>query len=300
MKDAEIWTPPKLVQWISNDFLKRGFPPPQRLEAEHLVSHALNISRLDIYLQFDRPCTDEEKRVVRSLVRRRYNREPLAYILGNCEFWSLSLEVGPGVLIPRRDTEVLVETIGKFFPAEAHDPSICILEFGTGTAALPLALATDREDLFIVSVDNSPSALEFASRNVARYRQETEVNSSRIVLVRGNKFEALRHRPTFDFLISNPPYIPEDEISSLQDEVSLWEPIDALAGGKDGLDFFAFLKESAAGLLKPNGFLIFEHGYDQRASIRKLMDRSDRLEFKAGIKDYSGHDRVLVYQKVSD
>ncbi|NQU65243.1 MAG: peptide chain release factor N(5)-glutamine methyltransferase [SAR324 cluster bacterium] len=296
MKKEDIWTPPKLVQWIHDDFVKREFPGSLHLEAERIVCHALNISRLDIYLQFDKPCTLEEQQAIRRLLIRRRNREPLSYITRTTDFWSLSLTVGPGVLIPRPETEVLVEATLKIMRLGRNSP-FKILELGTGSAAIPLALATEEQQLIFFATEISQLALSFAQENINRYQIEISRQQNQIHLVQGNRFDPIKKQPVFECIISNPPYIPTQEIGHLQEEVRLWEPRDALNGGSDGLDFYRYLKKSGESLLKSGGFLIFEHGYDQRESIQQMMCESSELEIFDSIKDYARHDRVLIFRK---
>jgi len=297
MKMDDIWTPPKLVKWMCDDFTKRGFPGSLRLEAERLVSHALKISRLDIYLQFDKPCTAEEQQAVRQLVIRRRQHEPFSYLMETCEFWSLTLAVGPGVLIPRPETEVLVEATLKVIRAENRSTPFRILELGTGSAAIPLALSSEEQQLVLIATDISGQALSFARENINRYRTEIENQRNRIHLIQGNRFDPIIRQPAFDCIISNPPYIPAQEIDLLQEEVRLWEPRNALNGGEDGLDFYRYLKEAAESLLKPHGYLIFEHGFDQRESIQQMIGVSTQLQMFKSIQDYAEHDRVLIFRK---
>lgn len=292
-----MWTPPKLVKWISKDFEQKGFPPPHRFQAEQIVSHALEISRLDIYLQFDKPCTPEEQKAVRNLIKRRYRREPTAYILGQQEFWSLNLDVGPGVLIPRQDTEILVESILEKIQAYPLPDQISILELGTGTAAIPLALASECTDLMIVSIELSRKALEFATRNLEKYSEILKAKNNRIVLVHGDGFQSINKKSTFDFIISNPPYIPNTDINTLQEEVKDWEPGMALNGGNSGTDFFERMIRASKRLLKTDGYLIFEHGFDQFQPITDLLEKENRLMIDESRKDYAGHDRVMILKR---
>ncbi len=298
MKKENAWTPPKLVQWMRDDFTKRGFPGHLRLEAERLVSHALNISRLDIYLQYDKPCTVEEQQAVRELVIRRRNREPCSYLMESCEFWSLSLAVGPGVLIPRPETEVLVEATLKLICGENRKaPCLQILELGTGSGAIPLALSSEEQQLVLIATDISEQALAFARTNINRYQADIRSQRNSIHLVQGDRFNSIKKQPIYDCIISNPPYIPTQDVDLLQEEVRLWEPKNALNGGNDGLDFYRYLKKAAESLLKPGGFLIFEHGFDQRKSVQQLMSSSTELKLVDSIKDYAKHDRVLAFRK---
>ncbi len=295
MTSEKRWTPPKLVKWITDDFSDRGLPGLLRLEAERLVSHALKISRLDIYLQFDKPCTQEEQAIVRELVIRRRDHEPLSYIMKSSEFRSLSLDVGPGVLIPRPETELLVEAVLEIIRIPERVSPLQILELGTGSGAIPLALSMEDGPLMITATEISDQALSFARRNVNRYRQELEQGGSQILLIRGDRFEAIRKRPAYDCIVSNPPYITSTDIQDLQEEVRQWEPENALDGGDDGLDFYRYLTNAADSLLKKGGFLVCEHGFDQRELILEMA--TDSLKPFNSIKDYAGLDRIQIFQK---
>lgn len=297
MNKEEVWTPPKLVQWIQDDFSKRELPGSLRLEAERIVCHALNISRLDIYLQFDKPCTLEEQQSIRQLVIRRRNREPLSYITNTSEFWSLPLTVGSGVLIPRPETEILVDATLNLIRSVDRSIPFKILELGTGSGAIPLALSAEEQQLLFVATEVSQQALSFAKKNINRYQAEIKKQHNQIFFIQGNRFEPIKKQPTFDCIVSNPPYIPAQEIDLLQKEVRLWEPRDALNGGSDGLDFYHYLKKSAESLLKSGGFLVFEHGYDQRKSIQQMMSHSSTLVSYDSRKDYADLDRVLIFRK---
>lgn len=293
------WTPPKLVKWISDDLEIKGFPQPHRFQAEILVSHALEISRLDIYLQHDKPCTLLEQKKVRELVKRRYRREPVAYIVGSCEFWTLKLEVGPGVLIPRPDTEVLVEAIVEEFAEYSGHQRVRILELGTGSAAIPLALCNERGDLDIVTIEYSSQAMDFACRNISTYPNLITEKRNSISTIRGDRFSSIKPAPLFDFIISNPPYIPNAQFESLQKDVTEWEPKVALSGGESGIEFYDYLHDASACRLKPGGHLIVEHGFDQAGLIADLFHNSRHFELHKQRKDYAGNDRVSSFRKKS-
>jgi release factor glutamine methyltransferase len=299
IKDFKVpWTPPQLVKWICDDLKTRGFPTPHRLQAEQLVSHALKLSRLDLYLQHDKPCTEEERSHLRDLLRKRYKREPMAYILGFCEFWSLTLKVGPGVLIPRQETEILVESILSYLPQTETKEPVKILELGTGSAAVPLALCSERDNLNIVTTDYSSEALHYACRNLADHGAIIKQKNNQIIPVQTDRFEAVKPAGGYDFIISNPPYISSEKIASLQAEVAEWEPNSALNGGNSGLDFYEYLVKTTRSFLKPSGYLIFEHGFDQLQSITNITNSEKHLKLLENRKDYSKHDRVMVYQKI--
>lgn len=293
----KIWTPPELVEWISNDFAKRGFSPPHRLEAEYLVSHGLNITRLQIYLQYDKPCTTEEQQAVRVLVKRRYRGEPVAYILGSCEFWSLELEVGPGVLIPRQDTEILVEAMLENLPPDPLEPQT-LLELGTGSACIPLAIASERENVRVLATEYSRQALGFAVKNIRKYRKQNLERKNRIQPILGDRLLPVKEQAVFDAIISNPPYVRRSDMAGLQQEIRRWEPQAALDGGLQGLDFYEYLKNTSGRLLKPGGVLAFEHGYDQFREITGLMETSSDFTLQKAYKDYNHQQRVMVFKRI--
>lgn len=294
---APPWTPLKLVRWLTENFRKHRLPPPHRFEAEQMVAHALHISRLDIYLQYDKPCKERELERVRELYKRRIKREPLAYILGTCEFWTLQLLVGKGVLIPRQDTEALIDTALETIPDECGDAPYSILELGTGSAAIPLSLTMERKRLEIFSIETSSPAIHYARLNLNRYRKEIASRQNTIHLIQGDRFKAVADGNYFDLIISNPPYIPDDDISGLQSEVSLWEPREALAGGRNGLNFYRYLKRTAAHFLKIGGVLLFEHGFDQKESIRELFADSP-LTYTASFRDINHKERGMKLAKL--
>lgn len=231
------------------------------------------------------------------MLKRRHNREPLAYIIGSCDFWSLHLTIKKGVLIPRQDTEVLVSAALELIPDSPREQAYRILELGTGSAAIPLALSLERKFIQIITVEKSPSAMAIAKDNILKYQAEVKQQGNHIQLVHGNGFSSIKRVPCTDMIISNPPYIPSGEIPKLQNEVSQWEPSLALDGGEDGLNFYRYLRTTAEILLKEQGVLIFEHGFDQYASILALMEKSDTLSFHKAVKDIEGRDRVMIYKK---
>ena len=291
------WTPPQLVRWIAEDLKQKGFDPPHRFQAEMLVSHALKLSRLELYLQHDKPCTAAEQERLRELIKRRYRYEPIAYILGTADFWSLSLKVGPGVLIPRQETEVLVETALELIPDDHPSTGYQILELGTGSAAIPLAFCSSRTHLSITATEFSAEALAYARHNRMQYEHLLAERSNRLVLVQMDRFSAIHPETKANLIISNPPYIPDHQLRTLQRDVSEWEPLSALEGGKTGIDFYQYLFQAAIDTLTPNGYLVVEHGFDQAENLTRLIKEIDGLGLVKRQKDYSGHDRVLVIQK---
>ena len=296
--ETSTWTPPDLVNWIEQDLKKRGLPAPHRLEAEYLVSHALNISRLEIYLNYDKPCSLEERAKIKQLLRRRQANEPLPYIIGNCDFWSLTLTTRPGVLIPRQDTEILVEVILKYIPDQLRTNPFKLAELGTGTAAIPLAICLERKQLEIITVEKSSLALSVAQDNIRKYHSKISANNNQIHIIQGDNFSALSNKNSFDLIISNPPYIPSADLVSLQKEITQWEPEMALNGGADGLEFYRSLFLDSKRILRSGGLLIVEHGFNQKKDILKLCGQMEGISYVDSIKDIEGRDRVIVSKKL--
>ncbi|MEK7863429.1 MAG: peptide chain release factor N(5)-glutamine methyltransferase, partial [Chloroflexota bacterium] len=239
MGAEEIWTPLKLIEWTSVHFAKRGVDSP-RLDAEVLLAHALDTTRVALYTAFDKPVSAAELVRYRELVRRRANREPLAYLVGHREFWSLSIAVDPSVLIPRPATETLVEAALKLARAAG---AARLGDVATGSGAIVAALAKELSDARFVASDSCAAALAVAKKNL-----DALGLSARVDLVHGDLLEPMVPHAPFDLLVANPPYVPSAEIPTLEPEV--WaEPKIALDGGADGLDVLRRLIPGSKNLL---------------------------------------------------
>lgn len=223
----------------------------------------------------------------RALVARRARREPMGYLLGRVEFWGLELEVSPAVLIPRPESEIIVEAavdVARGLPAPL------IVDVGTGSGCLAVALASALPAARIVAVDVSQPALAVARANAARHRVDR-----RIAFVRGDVLEPLRVEA--DIIVSNPPYVPRAERHHLQPEVRAYEPPDALFGGDDGLDVIRRLVAGAETRLRPGGWLIFELGVGQQPAVRALLERSGRWRRIDIRPDLQGIPRTTIAQR---
>ena len=243
----------------------------------------------------DKPCSTDERSAVRNLYKRRIQGEPIAYILGESDFWMLTLKVGIGVLIPRQDTETLVEVaIDKISSIFQSESTITILELGTGSGAIPLALCHECKNLEIVTTDISIKAMTFAIQNFNKYDSIIAGRQNLIHPVICDKFESILPKHQFDIIISNPPYIATEEINTLQIEVKDWEPELALQAQNKGLSFYEYFTSVAHQYLKPDGCLIFEHGYSQTQAIKSLFN--NKLKFQSSHKDLCQNDRVMVFQ----
>lgn len=222
--------------------------------------------------------------------RRRAGHEPIQYITGKVDFMEMSLKVGPGVLVPRPETELLVEEFSRLFP----DPraSLNVLDLCTGSGCIALAIAARYPNSKITATDASREALEYALLN------SEELGIGNVSFLPGSLYEPLGEGDTvpFDAIVSNPPYIPAGEIDLLMPEVSRFEPRAALDGGEEGLDFYREIIKGANAYLKPGGFLIFELGEGLRAGV-EVFARNNGFSPVRTIKDISGHERVLVLVK---
>ncbi|MDY0383665.1 peptide chain release factor N(5)-glutamine methyltransferase [Trichlorobacter sp.] len=255
--DADIWTTLKVLTWTTGYLAEKGVANARR-EAEWLLCEATGLDRVGLYLNFDKPMSDEELAAYRALVVRRGKREPLQHILGSQEFDGLTFEVSPAVLIPRHDTETLLEQ------ALQHAPSSrTILDIGTGSGCIAIALAKRLPEATITAVDLSPDALVVAQRNA-------EQHSVAIEFLQGSFFEPLAGR-RFDLIVSNPPYITTADLAGLQPEVRDFEPNLALHGGADGLDAYRAIIAQAADHLQPGGWLWFEVGAGQATDVAALL-----------------------------
>mgnify|MGYP006287066093 CR=1 FL=1 len=292
MKRPEDWTIIKLLQRTASFFDSQGIDSP-RLDAELLLAAALGMTRIDLYLRHDQPLDPDELDRFRDLVKRRKDREPVAYILGAKAFWTLDLAVGPDVLIPRPETECLVESVLAFLKVRDDQASGYFLDLGTGSGAIALALAQSCPAARGVAVDRSLGALALADGNRRRHHLE-----DRVALLAGSWLECFSPvKARFDAIVSNPPYIPSAQIDDLQPEIARYEPRPALDGGADGLDCIRHLVARAPAFLVPGGGLFLEIGHDQYPAVRQLASDRGVYAHVACRQDYSGQDRVACLIK---
>ncbi|MFN2464997.1 MAG: peptide chain release factor N(5)-glutamine methyltransferase [Candidatus Dormibacteria bacterium] len=261
---------------------KHGSGSP-RLDAELLLAEALGIGRMDLYLQFDRPLRGEEVDRFRALCRRRAGGEPVAYIRGRREFMSVDLLVTPAVMIPRPETEVLVEEALRLVGEGG-----CVLDVGTGSGAIAVAMAVHRPGCRVVAVDISAEALTVAAANVERLELQDRVELRLADLADG--VEA-----PFDLVLANLPYIDPDWADAVTAEVRASEPALALFGGRDGLELVARLLEDLPRLLAPGGAALLE--LDPRNARAAAALAGQRMGVPRLLQDLAGHDRVLVLQQ---
>lgn len=260
MAAQEIWTTLKILAWTRDYLISKGVDNA-RLEAEWLLCSATGLDRVGLYLQYDKPLTDDELAVYRAMVARRARREPLQHILGSQEFCGLDYEVTPDVLIPRYDTELLVSE------AIIRQPNaLSVLDIGTGTGCIAVSLQKRLPLAAVTATDISEAALAVARRNA-------EKHGAPIEFLRGSLFEPVPGR-RFDLIVSNPPYIPTADIVTLDQEVRDYDPRSALDGGGDGLDIYRSLIPAAVEHLNPRGLLLVEIGIGQTKDIVQLFQHT--------------------------
>jgi release factor glutamine methyltransferase len=261
-------------------------------ETELLFSEILNCERLSLYLNKDSHLDKEKSALISSALKRRIDREPLQYILGKTEFMGLEFKVDRDVFIPRPETEILVETALRMatgFKPQAS--SLNILDIGTGSGNIAISLAKFLRGCEIKAVDISGKALKIAKENA-------QLNNVSINFLESDLFDNYNLQSiTYDLIVSNPPYIPTLDINHLQPEIK-YEPGIALDGGRDGLDFYRRLIANSVDYLKEDGLLILEMGFNQRASIGNIFQKSGKFEIIEVVKDYNNIERVIVARKI--
>jgi release factor glutamine methyltransferase len=280
------WTIREVLDWTTQDCAGRGIASP-RLDAELLVAKALGMDRVGLYLDLNRPLVDQERSAIRPLVARRREREPVAYILGHRDFYGRRFDVSPAVLIPRPDTETLVEHALECIP---NDTACRVLDVGTGSGALAVTIAAERPLSFVTATDISDAALEVASRNAERL----EVNSR----IRFERADLLSGAEQYDVIVSNPPYITQSEMATLQTEVREHEPAIALEAGEDGLDVVRALLAAAEPATARGAQMLIEIGAGQAASVVSFAAEHTAWQSVAVYPDLSRIERVVHLRRI--
>jgi len=305
----ETWTIQKLLNWVTEYFKNKGVDSP-RLSAELLLSHLLELKRIELYTQFNRIVEQECLSQLRQLVKRAAEHEPIAYLTGKHEFYSLEFEITKDCLIPRPETELLVESAIEFLRTRNGEQFVCDLCTGCGCVAI--AIARNFANCRIVATDISDTALELAERNISRHGL-----GGRLKLLKGDLFEPIIpglpvRRPVlrsvseggsvsevggpakFDLIVCNPPYVSEPEFKKLAKNVRDFEPALALAAGPDGLDIIKRIIAESPQFLKPAAALIMEIGNNQGPMVRKLLEDTGYFDTVTIEKDYNKLDRLAI------
>ena len=289
---GELWTILRMILWSAEYLTDKGVEAG-RLDAEWLLSAALGVDRLQLYLQYDRPLSPEEREAFKPLLRRRASREPLQYIIGRAGFRELELKTDHGVLIPRPETEVLVQEVLDWASAGGRSVGR-VWDMGTGTGAVALSLAAEGACTNIVATDISPKALSIAAENAKRYGVSEFVDFRE-----GSLFEPLGEDEKFDVIVSNPPYIAESEREGLQPEVRDWEPPESLFGGEDGLDVIRELVAGTPDHLLAGGLLALECGLGQAEGIATELNATGAFVAVLIRPDLTGRPRFVIADRAS-
>jgi len=315
MPDAssDEWTIGRLIEWTRGFFARRGVEPP-RLEAEILLAHVLGLARINLYMNYEQAVSEQDRAAYRDLVRRRADGEPSRYLVGTCEFMGLALKVTPEVLIPRPETEMLVEEVirraraaaaapleaaaeddrAEESPTETDTPRVEVIDLCTGSGAIAVSLAVHLPRARVTATDVSAAALALARTNA-----EAHAVADRVTLLQGDLYEPLDAadaRPA-DFLLANPPYVAEGEWPGLPHEIREHEPRQALLAGPEGTEVIERIVRGARAYLKPGGVLMVEIGAGQGRRARQIAEQARGLVDVAVRKDYAGHDRVLLARR---
>ena len=283
----------ELLNW-STHYLRDHQIENPRLNGELLLARSLNLSREGLYTHLQDPSREEEKENFERLIKKRLSGEPLQYLLGYQEFWSIHFKVDPRVLIPRPETELLVEQTLSILSEAFLKRSPYVLEIGTGSGAIAISLATEVRDLFIVATDVSGEALLLARENA-----KSAGVPHRIEFVKGDLFSPIRlmrEKEPFDLILSNPPYIHRSQIQNLAREIKDYEPVVALNGGEDGMEFYRSIVSQGPSYLRRGGWLLLEVGEGQGKRVSAMMEEEGSFSRPERIKDLSGIERVVKAQ----
>jgi release factor glutamine methyltransferase len=291
MPPSEPWTVGRLLGWTA-DYLKDHGSETARLDAEVLLAEALACRRIELYTRFDEQPGDDVKAAFRELVRRRAAGEPVAYLVGRREFYSLSFRVTPAVLIPRPETEHLVIALLDLARARGDAGPCSVADVGTGSGAIAVCVARHLPGCRVTAIDTSPAALDVARQNAADHGV-----ADRIDFIRSDLFASVDGAATFDFIVSNPPYVADGEFDQLAEEVRRFEPRAALLAGPRGTEVIECLVPQAAERLRPGGHLLIEISPTIHAAALHILETDPHFAPPDTIKDLSRQPRVLVARK---
>jgi release factor glutamine methyltransferase len=292
---AEIWTVRRLLEWTTAFFTRKEVDSP-RLSAELLLSHVLASPRIKLYTDYERPLAERELSTYRELVRRAAEDEPIAYLTGRAHFFNLEFDVTRDVLIPRPDTETLVENVLQLARHQPGMETPRVFEPCTGSGCIAAAIAHHLKTAQVIATEICPAAAAVARRNVERLGL-----ADRVTIEEGDLFEPLGKmvdaRP-FNLVVANPPYIPTGQIETLDRSVREYEPLSALDGGLDGLALHRRILNEAAARLVPGGRIYLEIAFDQGDLATQIASGRPEYDDVRVLKDFAGRDRVLTARRV--
>ena len=287
----ESWTVRRLIDWTSSFFTRKSIDSP-RLAAEMLLAHVLRMPRIQLYVNHDRELDPDDLAHFRDLVRRAGEHEPVQYLTGVAHFFGLEFRVSPAVLIPRPDTETLVEAILRHLKLASDtgtEQTLRIADLCTGSGAIAVALAKHLPGARVLATDISEAAVEVARDNARRLGAAEQLD-----IRTGDLFQPLAGEAPFDLITANPPYIPTGELARLDRNVRDYEPKNALDGGPDGLDFHRRLLAESPDHLRAGGRLFVEMQFDQGSVLRELAESTGNWHDVQVLRDFAGHERVLL------
>lgn len=288
------WTIQKLLNWTTEFLTNKGVDSP-RLSAELLISHVVGLKRIELYTQFDKQVPQQQLDLLHDLVKRAGLHEPVAYLTGKTEFYSLELDITADCMIPRPETELLVQRAIEFLRTRSGVQYIC--DLCTGSGCIAVAIAKNFPDARITATDISAAALEVTARNVEKHRLKEHVR-----LLCGDLFEPVIQQldvNQFDLIVCNPPYVSTAEYEKLEKNVKDYEPESALLAGEDGLDVYRRIIEKADEFLKPGAALMLEIGYAQGPAVRELLEQTGAFAEIKIEKDFYDNDRIVIAKKIS-
>jgi release factor glutamine methyltransferase len=291
----DTWTIQKLLNWTTEYLTGKGIESP-RLSAELLLSHTVELSRIELYTQFDRAVPPEQLDKLRDLVKRAGQNEPIAYLVGRTEFYSLQINVTPDCMVPRPETELLAERAIEFL-RERRTSTQYVCDLCTGSGCIAVAIANNFTDSRIIATDICDAALAVAAGNIKKHQL-----SDRITLLCGDLFDPVISGldvNEFDLIVSNPPYVSTTEYEKLDKNVKDYEPKKALFAGVHGLDVYSRIIEKAGQFLKPDGALMLEIGYAQGPAVKELLEQTGVFSEIKIEKDFHNNDRIVSARKTS-
>jgi release factor glutamine methyltransferase len=289
---VDTWTIQRLLNWITEYLTDKGVDSP-RLSAELLLSHVTGLKRIELYTHFDKPVVGQQLEELRALVKRAGLHEPVAYLVGKTEFYSLELNVSSDCMIPRPETELLVQRAIEFLRTRISTQYVC--DLCTGSGCIAVAIAKNFLDVHIIATDICDAALSVAAKNVEKYQL-----NERIKLLCGDLFEPIIGQldvEQFDLIVCNPPYVSSSEYEKLEKNVKDYEPKKALFAGENGLDVYNRIIKEADRFLSPGAALMLEIGYAQGPVVRELLEQTGAFAEIKIEKDFHNNDRIVTAMK---
>jgi release factor glutamine methyltransferase len=288
----ETWTIQKLLNWVSQYLTDKAIDSP-RLSAELLLSHVLGLKRIELYTQYNKPVAGQELEKLRELVKRAGGHEPIAYLVGKTEFYSMEIIVTPDCMIPRPETELLVQRAIEFLRTRSGTQFVC--DLCTGSGCIAVAVAKNYPNARIIATDICDAALAVAAKNIEKHQLQDKIK-----LLSGDLFDPIIPQldvGKFDLIVCNPPYVSSSEYEKLDTNVKDYEPRLALFAGDDGMDIYRRIMEKVDQFLKSDAALIIEIGYGQGQAVKEMLEQTGSFSEIKIEKDFHNNDRIVTAWK---